>query len=45
MAKLADKKSKYERVQKWYKDGNAETAKYFIAELKNKPFFKDAKEC
>lgn len=32
------------RVQKWYKDGNVETARYFMAEIKNKPFRKDVNE-
>lgn len=38
---LADKKEKNEMVQKWYKDGDLETATYFINEIKKKPFKKD----
>lgn len=41
---LADKNAKFKRVQKWYKDGNSETARYFIAEIKNKPFRNDSNE-
>ena len=41
VAERADRNAKFERVQKWYEDGNAETTKYFIAEIKNKPFRKD----
>lgn len=43
-AERADKNAKFKRVQKWYKDGNPETTRYFIAEIKNKPFNKDGDE-
>lgn len=41
---LADRNTKFNRVQKWYMDGNAATARYFMDEIKNKPFRKDAYE-
>lgn len=40
----ADRNVKFERVQKWYKDGNVETSKYFMAEIKNNPFRKDVND-
>lgn len=43
-AEAADRNAKFKRVQKWYIDGNAATAEYFMDEIKNKPFRKDAYE-
>lgn len=39
---LTDKRTKHERVERWFENGNSETAKYFMAEIKSKPFLKNS---